>query len=267
MDLASATKESSTFTFIKTSKASADPTTIEVNPRNTNFAVDAGAVICYDSMVAKMTQVTRIMMDNHALQNDQTPAISVYKIPYILAWEDNYTPADEGVTTLTIAQILNLTTDATNEDVTPTFNGVNLPVSNNHPLSTVVDADETFAEWNLSVDATMEGIAWSDNINDLYEALQHYTNAGKLKGAIGNIKKYTVTRNRPYVIEVSTKFVPRKVSFGIPYLFYGEAWIMPAAGSVNQLNDTGDVTTGTHLRITKVIKYAEWNPDFNQRRM
>ena len=219
LDLATAAKRATMLTMMRTTKGSNDPATIEVNPRNSNFAVDAGSVICYDSIVQKLTMSLDFTLSEHAIDTDGIKALGLYYFTIAGAWEDSWTPADEGVTTNTIADLLEITSEATtNDDVTPTFNGNDLSATSTHPLSTVT-MSEAFGDLNLSGANNIEGITFDQD--QIYDAKQYYTNGGKLNTLMGHIHKVVLTENRPHKHVMISKFVPRKVRYGNPHLYFG----------------------------------------------
>ncbi len=250
---------------MRTSKASADPSTIVVNPRNSGYGVEASPMICYDSIVQKMSGFTQFALSKHALETDKVVAVNFFIIPVFASWEDSYTPADE-LSGDTIATILKLTSDTTNEDVTPTFNGTDLPTGSAvHPLSNIVDADEAFGDYNLTTNSQHEGVQF--DMDKFWDAMQFYTNGGKLKTLIGNVRKYTLTRHKPYMTLPRNNFTPKQARNGVPHLYLGDLINIPIGTTVQQLFETGDVTSTGMMRVTDVRQFAEWNREFHQSRM
>lgn len=251
-------------TYIRTTKNSVDPATIEVNPRNTNFAKDEGPVICYDSIVAKINLHYMWSLPKHFLETDKITALSFQRYPIQGVWEDAWTPADEK-STLTIAQLVNVLSDTTNEDVIPEFNGTNLQGVGNHPLSTITAA-EAFGDYSLTTDAVMEGVSMF-NPQPLRDAFQYYTNGGKLKTIIGKITNHDLSRQKPNARFNVTKFIRPQFRNGNPHLFVGEAVQVPQPTSQQQYFSSGEDSTGDHLRWAVHVRYNEWNKLFNQSRM
>ncbi len=264
-DITNTGMEAHTITLLKTTKQSGDPKLIVVNPRNSGFAVDEGPVICYDSIVQKMTIVKEWSMTETSMETDHIPALRIKTMKIMGAFEDAWTPADEK-TSETIADLLEVTSDLTNEDVVPTVGGVNLPSSyGSIPLSTVTDA-EAYTDYNLTTNDDPEGIVM--DWDGIYDAMQYYTNGAKLKSLIGKIKNITLTQNRPFHSSYENKFIPKKIRYGNPHLFFGELLSVPHYTSLDQLVDKSQSFTSLAHAVCKIhVRFNEWNPDFDQARM
>jgi len=264
LDFSSATKNETMLTYLRTSKDSVDPETIEVHRKNTNFAVDGGPVICYDSIVNKMLITKRFVFTKHAHVTDQIPRIHISTMKIMGAHEDSWTPADE-LTTTDTASILQVTDDATKEDVTPTFNGTKLNNANNQPLSTVT-MPEAFGDYNLTTSAVLEGVA--NNFALIRNAEHFYTNGGKLKTLHKNIKSINLSQNKRFHNVFESKFLPSIVRTGIESLFFGEAIEMPNGNQTNSFHDPAhNPTAGNHIYVAVDVIFNEWNKKFEQSRM
>ncbi len=256
---------SAMMTFLRTSKNSVDPKTIEVNNRNTSFAKDAGPLICFDSIVQMISISLAVTMTKACIVTDKLEAVKVYHQNIHGAFEDAWTPADE-ISTTTIADILNVTSDTVNEDVTPEFQGTTLPAEEDHPLSTVTAA-EVFGDYNLTTNAQMENTEKFD-IDEYFDALQFYTNGGKLKSLTGPLQSFVLTRNHTIQRIFQQKFTPKSVRFGNPHMFFAKRITTPVYNSVQQLTSNADAPTAiAEVMVTCNVRFNEWNPDFDQARM
>ncbi len=266
LSLLSTEEQATMFMYMGTSKLTADPKTIEVNPRNALFAQETGPLICYDSMVQMATIITTFSMTSHMKVTDQLDIVKIYHQNIHGAFEDSWTPTDDKTGTK-VAHILDVWEDATNEDVIPLYNNVDLVTEEDFPVSTVNDT-QTFSHLSLTTDLKMEGI--NTDIPEWFDALQFYTIAGKLKTLAGPMRTLVLTKNRPTVTIVERKFIPKNVQYGNPFLYFGKRIKMPATTEFEQILSRNDIPTSTtkgHVNVTSLIRYNEWNPDFDQTRM
>ncbi len=264
LDFSSSTKNRTMLTYLRTSKDSVNPETIEVNPKNANFVVDGGPVVCFDSIVNTIMITKRFVFTKHAHVTDQIPRIKLMTMKILGAHEDSWTPADE-LTTTDIAALLKITDDSTKEDVTPTFNGTDLNNTGNQPLSNVT-MPEAFGDYNLTTDAKLEGVA--NDFNAIFKAQQYYTNGGKLKTLHRNVETISLSQNKRYHNTYEKRFVPNFVRRGIESLYFGEAIDMPIYSSSRSFHDLAHTATaGNHIFAGADIQFIEWNKKFEQARM
>ncbi len=264
LELGVATKNSTMQTYMRTTKKSADPATIPVNPRNSAYAIETGPTICFDSIVAKMT-ISKLFTLTELAKTDNIGAVKFHTMKIMGAWEDDYTAIDED-TSETIQTILELTMDATNEDVTPKYATNLIGTTANHPVSNLVDADEAFGDWNLDTNLVMEGVAF--NADTMFNALRFFTNGGKLKTLMGKYKTHILSQNRLFSNVFENKFVPKKVQFGVPAMYFGELVHIPLSTEPDQVVPTSQgLTGGGYLSCKTIVSFNEWNKEFDQRRM
>lgn len=250
-------------TYMHTSKLTAAPSTIEVNPRNAAFANETGALVGFDSIIQIIDIITDISLTKQAVVTDKFHAIKFFWQNIHGAFEDAWTPTDEK-TGFSTATILELISDTTNEDVIPDFL-TDLLTEQDQPLSTIHDT-ETFAHYGLTTDAKLEGVPW--DLDLWFDAMQFFTNAGKLKTLAGRVNSATVTTNKPYMRIRERRFVPKSVRFGNPHMFFGRRYYAPVPTDKYSIQSDADSSAGLGtLNVTTKIRYNEWNPDFNQSRM
>ncbi len=254
---------STMFTYLRTTKDSNDPSTIEVNPRNAAFATDTGAVICEDSIVQKMNIVKMYGMTEGARETENYTAVKFYHTNIMGVFEDSWTPKDEK-TSLEVEDILEVTRDATKMDVTPKFSGTKLTGSLLQPVSTVTMA-EAFGDYNLNTNLTMEGVAFD---LDTYFNKRFYTNGGKVNAASPRMNSTILNVSRGGIKTSSeTKFLPKRMRFGRRDLYFGELYHLPKYTEASQILDHSQVPANAALVYMKVIvSFNEWNTEFDQKR-
>ncbi len=264
LDFGDQTKNSTMLTYLRTSKDAVNPETIEVHPKNTNFAVDGGPVVCYDSIVNQIMINKKFVFTKHAHVTDQIPKIPVQTMKIIGSREDSWTPADE-LTTNDVATILLLTDDVTKEDVTPTFSGVDLGNAGNQPLSTVT-MPEVFGDYNLTTNAVLESVAF--DVNQVFRAEHYYTNGGKVKSLHRPVKSFTLSQNKRYHNEYEKRFVPQRVRRAVESLIFSEVVHVAIDADGRSAHDVAHVATaGNHVWCFTEVQFNEWNKKFEQARV
>jgi len=264
LDYGNQSNNDTMLTYMRTTKDSVNPETIEVNPKNTNFQVDAGPVVCYDSLVNQIMIRKMFTFTKHAHVTDTIPQIRIQTMKIIGAHEDSWTPADE-LTSIDTATLLSLVDDPTKEDVTPSFSGTKLGNAGTQPLSDVTEA-EVFGDYNLTTNATLESIAGS--INNIFKAEHYYTNAGKLKSLHRPVQTFTLSQNKRYHKTYEKRFVPSRVRRAIESLYFGELIHMSIDSMFQSGHDPAHVATaGNHIWCTTLVQFNEWNKKFEQARM
>ncbi len=250
LDLTAATKDSFLATYMRTSKNSSDPATIEVNNRNTNFVVDIGPLICEESIVQKMTIAKTTTMTKLARVTDNLHAITVMNGMMKGVFADTWSPADE-LTTTKIEDIVEVTDEATNMDVVPKHTGTDLSDEGDQPLSNVT-ATEVFGDYNLTTNANLEGVDF--NLKTYRDALRYYTIAGKLRTVMPFLKRRILTYRMPSFTSFQTKFIPKQFRFGRRDLFIGELFHQPLFNTADQISNTFvSPTAGGHVDYTSEI--------------
>ncbi len=257
----------SMMTFLRTTLDSVDPATINVNPRNSAFAVETSPTICFDSIIQMMTITQSIFLSEAAIATDKINQFAFYDWNIHGAFEDSWTPADEKTTT-TIAQLLHVTSDTTKEDVVPEVNGVKI-TGKDQPVSNKVFPTEAFGDYNLTTNKVPEGTTDDfDMIDEIFDAKQYYTNGGKLNSLMGKINKTILTNHKRQSLRFEKRFTPKNVRFGNPHLFFGRQLYLPKVDEKGQLMiQGGTVGAAPQVGIKTNVRFNEWNPDFDQSRM
>ncbi len=252
------TKNSTYITLFRATESAVDVENIEVNPAHASFALDAGTAIHMGSIVPKVNMTIRASMTKLAIETDKMRAIRFTWMPVYIAFLDSL-EAEDQKTGVQVEDILELTHDTTNKDVTPTFTTVNLGLGL-QPMSTVPYA-EVFGDYGLSVDTNLESVAFDEEL--LMDALQFNTNKGMLRKVIGPRHTVTLTRDRPYIYH-SSNFTYPTVKRGNPYTYCGILFHVPQAGSAGQVFEAADTTAIDHIRFGMHVQFNEWNPHFQQ---
>ncbi len=248
--------------WIRTSKDSVDPKTIEVNKKNTSFAQDAGACVCYDSRMSNFSAKLDFHLTNWFLHVDDLDAMYVYVILIAGAFKEAWSAADV-LTGTDCATILELTYDATKMDVVPDTNGTDQNSASVHPFSTVTMA-EAYTDYDLTTDNKQEFSTFS--LETLRKAIMYYSNNGKLKKCVKRIYRLKLTRKTPHIV-LTIKNIPREVRVGNEYTYYGAMVHVPTAVESDQLVLDGEETSGSHIMMKSYVRYWEHNREFDTARM
>ncbi len=256
----------------------AGPATIIVNPHNTNFVSDTGPLVRQMSIIDRMRISLKFTMTsdcepahhisgtstNEVFGGDDVPAFKFLWRPIFNVYPEKLDAADDDTGT-TVAAILALTKDATNEDVVPiTTNKLDTtgPGDFLQPMSTVNDV-QVFGDFNLTTNTSMEDHVFDEDL--LQDALRRYTNKGALRSCMGRTRHVTLTRNRPFKNFFIDKFVPRAIRRVQPYGFFGIQIHLPLDADDEQLFLLEDASSdGVHLGVRMLANFHEWNFEHNQ---
>jgi len=263
LDLLVATKNSCMITLVKNYKAANLPQTIKVNPHDDSFLVETGAICGPMSIIDKLRMSLTISMTEASQFTDHMQSIKGFWRPIFFSFPEKLDAADLKTTT-TVASILSLTKDATQEDITPAHS-TKLATSTstaNFPASTA-NFTEVFGTMNLTTNVAPEGVP--HNETTFQSALRYYTNKGALRACVGGTRYFTLTQNRPSYHTNIRKFVPSAVRRIVPYSFFGILIHIPVMGDPEQVIQAPDPSaTAGHIGVTCLINYDEWNPEHVQ---
>ncbi len=265
--------------------------TIQVNPHNSGFEIDAGPLCREQSIIDRMRISLKFNMTDHCglthLSNssytfsgsptaltaqtatyvgDNIPALKFLWRPIFNVYPEKMDAADD-FTSTTVAAILGMTKDATFEDIVPiTTNklpGI-APGTTLMPVSTV-NAVQVIADYNYTSDFNPEDHVWDEDL--LQTALRHYTNKGALRSCLGRTRHVTLTRNKPFANFYIDKFVPRAIRRIQPYGFFAIQVHLPIDTDYEQYA-TSTSTTGSvgHLGVNMIVNYHEWNNEHDMER-
>jgi len=256
------------------------PNTIQVNPHNSAFEEDSGSLCAQMSIIDRMTISLSFNMTHYCgpahhyagqstselFEGDDVPAIKFLWRPIFNVYPEKLDAADDD-TTLTVAAILGLTKDPTNEDIVPLTTN-KLPTSSNIdkdlPMSTV-NAAQVFGDFNLTTDIKTEDHVWDEDL--LQTALKRYTNKGALRSCLGRTRHVTLTNHRPFQNFYIDKFVPRAIRRIQPYAFFGIQVHMALPADDAQFAFAKANQAGVpHIGLRMLVHYHEWNSEHDQER-
>ncbi len=277
-------------TLVRSSKATTAtspltlPNTIQVNPHNSAFEQDNGSLCAQMSIIDRLRISIKFSMtdecgpahlssgtagpnfDDGVYTGEDIPAFNFLWRPIFNVYPEKMDAADDDTTT-TVAAILGMTKDATNEDVVPlTTNKLNVAtsISKAHPVSTV-NGVEAFTDFNMTTNTNMEDHVFDEDL--LQEALRRYTNKGALRSCLGRTRHVTLTRNRPFKNFYIDKFVPRAIRRIQPYALFGIQVHLPEDIHESQLFLSNTVNSLKNILGVKLTaNYHEWNSEHDQER-
>ncbi len=251
-------------TLVKNYGAVVNPNTILVNPHNGGFEVETGAICSPMSIIDKMKLRMNFTLTEDAITDGVKSAVVQY-LPIFTSFLEKLDSTDDKTTT-TAKAILELTTNSTEEDVTPAF-GTKLNLgastgSTNHPVSTA-NFTEVFGTLNLTTNIACEGVPWSNE--DFFNATRYYTNKGAIRSMVGRMRTVKLTDTFPTKFININKFVPRAVRRIVPYSFFAMLFHCPRGIDNETPYWSGAVTTAKpQIGIKMKVTYDEWNPEHEQ---
>ncbi len=248
--------------------------TIQVNPHHTGYEDDAGPLVRQMSILDKINIAIRFNMTSYCLPKNETSSgawsgdglqhIKLLWRPVFFSFDQKLLAADDD-TGVTVAAILGLTVDASNEDVVPITTS-KLPVlgvsDQSQPISTV-NAVQVKEDYNMTTDLTMEDHPWSEDL--FQDAMRRYTIKGALKACVGRTRHVHLTANQPYKSYYLSKFVPRAIRRVMPYTHMGIQVYMPTFSDIDQdFIATNGTPSVPHVGVKIICNYHEWNAEHDQ---
>ncbi len=246
LSLATETVNSTMLPLVRNYKGVSAPNTIVVNPHHASFETETGSVCSPMSIIDKLKLTLKFNMTRQLFQTDFVRTVRLSWFPIFFSFPEKLDATDDK-SSETVATILSLTKDATQEDVTPAY-ATKLPVDGNsdltYPMSTA-NISETKTEVNLTTDETMEGVPFDKN--RFHQALEYYTNKGALKACIGRTRNFTLTAdsnpNKTFFID---KFVPKPAAIAADCHIMNGIMIGKGKGIKNPM---GRTATKVHTHI------------------
>ncbi len=262
IDSGAAAKNSTIFTLVKNYKSANAATVVDVNPSHASFDTETGAICGKMSIIDRLKLTLKFNL-TRAFLGVNNNSLAIQWTPIFFSFPEKLDATDDE-TTDTVATILSLTKDATEEDITPAFS-TKLPIvataSLVHPTSSV-NFTEVFGTLNLTTDTTMEGVPF--NKDRFHNALKYYTNKGALKACIGQTRFMMLTSKNPEKTYHINKFVPRAIRRIVPYTYFGILIHCPLESDVSQHFLTTTTAGTIAVGVKAVCTYDEWNIDHNQ---
>ncbi len=243
------------------------PESIEVNPKNPLFSEEGGLTCAGNSIIPKCNVTLHLNISKAALAVDPYVIFKVKIMPIYVAFLDNITASDVE-TTVTVGDLLELTTGSGNKKTVPIYTGTKLDNPTNHPLNGVGITEVYNTDWSLTTDATVEEINFDPTT--FFQAINHYTNKGMLRSSIGKIKTIVLggKNNQTAKTFHSGNFTHPKVRRMNPYTYCGILiWVEPETLWNTWGNPSGtghDLTDIAHIHVNGQIVFDEWNPEFDQ---
>ncbi len=256
------------------------PNTIQVNPHNSAYEEETGPLCASMSIIDRMRISLKFNMTHYCemahheagtstsetFAGDDVQALKFLWRPIFNVFPEKLDAADDDTTT-TVAAILGMTKDATNEDVVAvTTNDLPSagPSDKAHPMSNV-NAVQVFSDYNLTTNTVTEDHVFDEDL--LQTALRRYTNKGALRSCIGRTRHVTLTRRRPYANFYIDKFVPRAIRRVMPYGMFGIQVHMGIDGAIDQAyRSKASSASVPHLGVQMIANYHEWNFEHDQER-
>ncbi len=254
-----ATKDSTIVTLFHTREDAASAESIEVNPRNANFAEDGGAVIHNGSIIPKLNLTFSMRLTKIAEATDGIRALKVNWMPIYISFL-NSLEAEDAKTAVQVEDILELQHAVDNKDTYPLNSSTKLDETGSISASTI-PLTEVFGDLGLTTNLIPESVAFDKSL--FYNALEYYTNQGMLKKVIGKMNTVVVTRDRPFLYH-SNNFTYPSVKRGNPYTFCGILFNLPQAADYDQIVQASEVTAISHVQIAGNVRFSEWNATFDQ---
>ncbi len=250
-------RDSTIIRFFGMNEQFINPEAVHVNPGNALFAEEGGSAICRGSIIPRLNLTFHINMTKGAIETDKMRAIKVQFMPIYTAFLDSLDAIDEK-TGEDIESIIEMQHDVTDKCAFPLYSGTKL--QNTAPIVMNSRAfTEVFGVVGLTTNNTPESVAFDSE--KFYDALQYYSNAGKMKAHIGRMRTVVVTRDRPFQYH-SNNFTFPTVKRGNPYMFCGMLYHVPAG--IDQFYTAGDTTDIDAVHIKGRYRYDEWNTAFEQ---
>lgn len=229
-----------------------DPASYESNPEHTSFASYTGPNCYPESRVNNVITELNFSLTKDALVTDNLNQIKCAFMPIFTSFETDLTASDE-LSGHNIKSLLELTSESTDRQAYGNNNTVKMiePYTN----STLLGDDVP----DLTTNQKMEGVPFTPG--DYYDALQYFTNAGKLKAVQGGLKWFTLTKNKPFKkVKIRLRSKTKRMN---PYTFAGVLCYVPEVGNANQYHVAADTTNVTHVRVEARVRFNEWNDQFS----
>ncbi len=259
LSAASATQNSTWVTLVRSDKLSTNTNakTILVNPRNTNVDLETGP-LCHDMSIIQNMQII-ISCVKSATNNGGFP-FKFSWTPFFCTFGEKYDAVDDDTGT-TVASIMQLTKDDTNEDIVPLSTN-KLPVDGNsdksHPLSTVNLAESALTHYNMTTNATMEDTPF--NMENFLLLLNRGSNRGALKSCLGQTRRATLDEDHDTKTYFLKKSVPRPIRRIMPFTFFGLLFHVPIETDIDSYYaDTSITADKSNIGFRVLVRYDEWN--------
>ncbi len=249
-------KESTYIPIIMNDRGLVNADLVNANPEHGSFSEEPSPYCYKGSIIPKVMFSLTMSMSKGAIETDKVRTIKVNWLPVYTSFLNRLT-AEDSKSGNTVAEILELVSEAVGKSVVPIWSTVNMSAAGTVPVHSAA----TTALMGLTTDATHESTIFDDNI--FYDAMQYYTNRNMLKKVIGKMHRVIVNRDRPYRY-YSNRFTSPMVKRINDYTFCGVLVWTKKSGDVDQIPLAGDTTDINHVDCKCIVRYNEWNPEFDQ---
>lgn len=196
----------------------------------------------------------RVSLTKGAIETDKVKTLRFAFMEMYGAFED-FDAKDE-LTTNTIGDLLELTSESTDRQTYPIYDGTDLTAK--YGTSQTLGTDSM----GLTTDTKLENVAF--NVENYYDALNYYTTSDKLKRQQSGLRWITLTENNPQrLIRFTMKSSVKAIN---PYAFLGHMIHVPKVGTKYQTHQAGDLSAIDHLIVDYRCRYLEWNDNFQHQR-
>jgi hypothetical protein len=249
------TKASTIVPYFFQDNAIVDYEDIKTNPENADFAIDTSPCVAAGSYIPKIlvdyvmylhpedTELSHLMVDRMKINTAMLNRLDAF---------DKKTGDD-------IETILELQHETTDEQCYPLWNGTKL-------FESAGTYDYHADVPGLTTDQQPEGVDFDKE--KFFDAMHYYTNKDMLKQVTQNMRSTTlsepiVPHGRSIQHYRRTENVPSISKTQNPYTFYGELFSVPQVGSRTQYHLASETTAKEHLVVKGMVRFYEYNPDFN----
>ncbi len=256
------TKAATIIPLLETSEQVISAESIEVHPYNLSFSEENSHMIHFESVVDRMMLKFTISLTKASIETDGVRSLLVKYMPIYMAFVDDYDAMDDKTDT-DIEALIEMQHAENKKDGYPLYNGTDISTGG-IPMSNVNFPTQGFADMGLTTDTKIEAVGFNEQ--EFFDAMSYYSNKGKLKKVVGQLKSVIVTRDRPFRY-YSNNYTNGTVKRGNPYTFCGMLFYVPQAGTIGQHLQAADVTTSTGVYVEYQTRYDEWNSEFYQGRI
>jgi hypothetical protein len=221
---------------------------VYTNPQHASFA-EVNEPNCYPESRVNYAKINlELGLTKEAIATDSVEVMKVMIVPIYMSFLENYTATNES-TSQSVEDMLEMQHETTDRQGYPLFNGTKL--SGDSPdLGTNMPG--------LTTNTNIEGVTFA--INALYDGLQYFTNGGKIRKSMGRIKWLNISKRRNVRLSIRIKSKAKRMN---PYTFYGVLIYVPKENEKPSMQKNGDLTDIDHIQVKTLIRYNEWNDNFN----
>lgn len=232
------------------------PSGYSANIQNAGFAVAAEANCYPDSKVGKIFSQFTFALSKYFFSADALNAVNIGYMVIAMNFKDDHT-ADDQLTGTTIDGLLEMTFETTDRQSIPEWNGIDMVAKTTG--KNILPTKQS----GLTATQAIEGITFSED--QYYDGLQFYQNQGKLKKVQHGLKWFSLTKNHPTArIRINQKSASKAMN---EYAFLGLLITIPPAGDIRQYHTAGETTDVSHVYVSTLTKYLEWNEAFDMERV